>query len=171
MVPSVIAAIDRPFVLRRFPSVDLLLIASDPLPAVPEWITACHEIKEALPRRAFRPDRRQYGADVLIAHLPASPDQGALIYVTGVDLTLGDRRFVFGASVRERRAAIISTARLGGVAERLHKVMFHELGHIAGLDDCGSDACVMRPAPDVHALDARPTEPCRDCRDRLEKLS
>lgn len=145
------------------------LTVGEPAPALPAWLTAAPP-RAALPARAYALARRQFAAEALLAELPAAPAGEALIGFTTVDLFLGGRPFVFGASVPAHGVALVSTARLAGAAARLDKVARHELGHLAGLDDCDG-ACLMTPASAVADIDVRPHELCARCAAHLAALT
>lgn len=140
----------------------------EPAPALPAWLTA-KIAAPALPANAYSLTRRQFAADIFLALLPAADRGEAVLCATPADLFLEKRAFVFGASLPECGVAVVSTARLGGSAARIDKVARHELGHLAGLPDCGGN-CLMTPAASAPNLDARPYELCPRCAARLAAL-
>jgi hypothetical protein len=78
---------------------------------------------------------------------------------------------VFGYASRRARAAIVSLAGLdSGTPEqtrrRLHAVIAHEVGHLAGYRHCHTPGCVMRPAKTPADLDTRCLALCPACRRR-----
>ncbi len=139
-----------------------------PPPGAPSWLAPVDPIPE-LPSRAFALTRRQFAADVLLGVIPDAARGAAVVGLTEVDLFLEGRPFVFGASIPVRGVALVSAARLGAVPGRLEKVCRHELGHLAGLDDC-FDRCLMKPASDPTEIDTRPTALCPRCNTHLAAL-
>lgn len=110
--------------------------------------------------------------DSLLEYYP--PPEGRepeewVLGLTAADLRAGSREFVFGEATLGGGWAVVSVARLGAAGEpafreRLAKEALHELGHLAGLRHCGRGGCLMHPAADVAAVDARGTVLCDRCR-------
>lgn len=119
-----------------------------------------------LPPEAYDMVRRQFDAAAAVAAIAGRAPARPAIFVTGADLFIPSRAFVFGASVPAFEAAAASTFRLGRVRGRLRSVLLHEAAHLRGLSDCAS-ACLLRPAATVADLDRRPEALCPACRARL----
>ena len=110
--------------------------------------------------------------DSLLEYYP--PPEGRepeewVLGLTAADLQAGARGFVFGEATLGGGWAVVSIARLGAAGEpafreRLAKEALHELGHLAGLRHCDRTGCLMHPAVDVAAVDAREAVLCDRCR-------
>ena len=119
------------------------------------------------------PVRRQYDAAGVLAYLAARRrDADCVLGVTVDDLYASGMNFVFGLADPDRRAAVVSLARLAStdrdlMVQRLIKVALQETGLALGLPSCPS-ACVMRFSDSLLALDAKPASFCNACRARLQ---
>jgi archaemetzincin len=143
----------------------------------------CRVGAESLPADRQRlPGRDQTDADLLLADLEAEANgaRAAVVGVTDLDLAIPIFTFVFGRARESGRAALVSVARLdpgfyglppdGEV--RLHRTVLeilHELGHVAGLRHCRGQACLMRFAGSVEAVDSRGSVFCPGCAERLPR--
>src|SRR6266568_3544675 len=83
-----------------------------------------------LPREAWRPDRLQHDADLILETLfdRLSLDVCRVVGVTEADLFADARNYVFGYAHMRDRVAVVSTRRLVG-RDHLEKAVVHELGH------------------------------------------
>ena len=105
-----------------------------------------------------------------------------ILGVTSVDLFNPSPRadgggFVFGEARLRGRSGIVSTFRLGtGLSSsllfgnRVKKEVFHELGHIVGLEHCSSLKCVMYKSENVEDTDAKSDRYCDKCQNILKEL-
>ena len=85
--------------------------------------------------------------------------------------------FVFGEARLPGRSGIVSTFRLSGdlpssllFDNRVKKEVFHELGHMVGLDHCSSLGCVMYKSESVGDTDAKSDHYCDRCQSILREL-
>ncbi len=106
-------------------------VASEPVPLPPSAVTL----------------RRQWLANVVLAHLLVPNGYDRVIGVTGVDLVVPPLNFVFGLAEMNGKRAVISTARLKHHSSevmvlRTLKEVLHELGHTLGLPHCPNPTCV-----------------------------
>lgn len=135
----------------------------------------------SLPEALRDPESGQYpsGAvvDALLARaeaLGAGPGSLWSLGVTEADLGAPGRTFVFGEAAVGGGCAVVSVARLGPGSRRLRaralSEAVHELGHAAGLEHCGSPACVMHPSEGVEDADRRGSELCGACTASLRLL-
>jgi archaemetzincin len=103
-----------------------------------------------------------------------------MVGITDLDLAVPVFTFVFGRARERGRAALVSVARLdpsfyGLPADaelRLARTVLeilHELGHLAGLRHCADQACLMRFAGSVAAVDLRGSAFCAGCSERLPR--
>ena len=134
------------------------------------------------PPEGFDPRRRQWSSSRILAWLADRAGEGKrrLLAVTDVDLFIPILTFVFGEAQLGGRAAVVSTARLGGgpgllpdrrlLADRLVKEGVHELGHTFGLIHCHDARCVMARSAGLLGVDGKGTSLCSPCRTRLSEL-
>jgi archaemetzincin len=136
-----------------------------------------------LPLPASCPEgRRQYLGDPFLEVLAASrtPEDEAILGVTGVDLYVPGLNFVFGLADPHSRCAVISLARLYPefygrprnpqlFKERALKEAIHELGHLWGLDHCPDPACIMFFSNSLVDTDRKGPGFCAKCRELLKK--
>jgi archaemetzincin len=134
------------------------------------------------PVDTFDPRRQQHASSRVLEWLIARQPPTALrtLGITDVDLFMPVLTFVYGEAQLNGRAAVVSTARLGGppgrtgerlLAARLAKESVHELGHTFGLLHCDAAACVMKRSVTLAAIDAKATTLCGDCRTLLLERS
>ena len=105
-----------------------------------------------------------------------------ILGVTSLDLFNPSPRadgggFVFGEARLRGRSGIVSTFRLGSdlpssllFDSRVKKEVFHELGHMIGLDHCSSLSCVMYKSESVEDTDAKSDHYCDKCQSILKEL-
>jgi len=132
----------------------------------------------ARPRHAFDPRRKQHASGTILRWLlEAGPPHGKVLGITDRDLFIPILTYVFGEAQLGGRAAVVSTARLVEdvelvgpqlLVERLAKEAVHELGHAYGLVHCDTEGCVMGRSPAVREVDEKTSEPCAECRARLD---
>jgi predicted Zn-dependent protease len=141
---------------------------------------ACHVLPETelpLPRLA---GRSQLDASALLASLEtrASAPARLVVGVTAEDIALAIFTFVFGLARQGGRACLVSLARTDptfyGLAgdenlrnQRAVAEILHELGHLARLDHCPDQGCLMSFAGNVQKVDARGVRFCAACTPRL----
>lgn len=133
-----------------------------PLPLDPAW---------------RHPDRGQWLSsavvDALLDRYEVQGGEGWLLGITGADLYVPERAFVFGEATVGGPCALVSTARLRVGADR--RILFarllteavHELGHLGGLPHCEQDACAMSTSVEAADVDVKPAVFCTSCRARL----
>lgn len=128
-------------------------------------------------RCGWRPLLGQCDSMTLLRELVKQrPSQHAkVVAITDVDLCNPVLSFVFGEAQLAGSAAVVSAHRLrnqfyglpadlGQFAERLGKVVVHELGHLFGLTHCPNGSCVMHAARFVEEVDIRSMLFCSECR-------
>ncbi|MEZ8221147.1 archaemetzincin [Candidatus Fervidibacteria bacterium JGI MDM2 JNZ-1-D12] len=124
-----------------------------------------------LPPGAITP-RRQWLANVLLAHLVVPQGFDRIVGVTNVDLVVPPFNFVFGVAEIDGQRAVISTARLidhnAEVTElRALKEVLHELGHTLGLPHCPDPTCVAAFSNTLADTDRKGPKFCLKCYQRL----
>lgn len=97
-----------------------------------------------------------------------------VLAVTDLDIE-HDGDWVFGISALQGSLAAVSTARLGDpdlatFDRRLRAQALRHVSHLLGKGTCPTDGCLFSPADSRRELDKLDTEPCRDCRDEIERL-
>lgn len=121
--------------------------------------------------------RRQYDGAALLQALLATPPPAAgwrLALLAG-DLFVPGLAFAFGLSTLGGCCGVVALDRLdparGGESpdpdrffQRVLTEAVHELGHMAGLDHCPAQDCVMHFSADVADTDRKGLEFCRNCR-------
>jgi archaemetzincin len=128
------------------------------------------------PTYAFDPNRLQYDAAAILAHLKKIPFDGCakVIAVVAVDLFIPIFTHVFGEARQGGTIALVSTFRLtkddAGHAppaatayERTAKVALHELAHLFNLGHCSDRGCLLHFSGDLQDLDETPLYFCRYC--------
>ena len=95
-----------------------------------------------------------------------------ILGLTDADLFIPILTFVFGEAQLKGRAAVVSTARLGGppaarLPLRLETEAVHELGHTFGLLHSSDDGCVMHASTYVEEIDLKSDSFCLSCRPAL----
>jgi len=115
--------------------------------------------------------RGQYDASAIVDAIGAA-DFGAerAIGVVDADIFVEGMNYVFGLAGGS--ACIVSMARLrsGDAAlfrRRLTKEATHELGHTLGLLHCRDARCVMAYSNSIVGVDAKTSQFCARCREKL----
>ncbi|ADN37004.1 peptidase zinc-dependent [Methanolacinia petrolearia DSM 11571] len=102
----------------------------------------------------------------------------AVLLVTGKDLYIRGRDFVFGLARPGVKVSVVSTARLDNrwygrqqsdedLMDRLVKEGCHELCHCMGLDHCENPECIMYYPQTLDELDRKKKTLCPECRQYL----
>jgi archaemetzincin len=125
-----------------------------------------------LPAQTYDRARGQHRAEPVLDLMRESRGPRVL-GVTERDLYAPGMNFVFGIADSPGRAAVMSLFRLGIGAdratkrERALKEAVHELGHTFGLPHCADARCVMHFSNSLADTDAKGSDLCARCRDRL----
>jgi archaemetzincin len=135
------------------------------------------------PADTLDPRREQRSSTKILRWILERAPRGPLrvVGVTDADLYIPVFTFAFGEAQLGGRAAVVSTARLAGTANRrpvppgllagrLAKECLHELGHTFRLTHCAHAACVMSRCHSVAEIDKTRAGFCRDCRERLRNF-
>ena len=113
---------------------------------------------EKLPEEAYYPPRKRYRAEKLLGYLRSrkAGNNGKIIGLTFVDISTTKGKYpdwgIFGLGSIGGQPCVVSTFRLKGkatkelLAERLVKVVNHEVGHTLGLVHCSTKGCLMEAA-------------------------
>jgi archaemetzincin len=141
---------------------------------------ACHTMPPAqlpLPRI---PNRDQLDANALLEALEARAvsDDRLLVGVTAEDIAIPVFTFVFGLARQGGRACAVSLARTDpsfyGLPpdptlrdERTVAEILHEMGHLATLEHCPDNNCLMSFAGNIERVDTRGSRFCPACAGRL----
>ena len=125
---------------------------------------------------AFEPKRNQYYARKIIENmaLDLPIDCERMIGIADIDLCTPVLTFVYGEAQLGGKVAIVSTTRLkqkfyslprdnGLLAQRLVKVLVHELGHCYGLVHCNNKKCVMYLSNNIVSIDEKEDCFCKKC--------
>jgi len=102
----------------------------------------------------------------------------AVLIVTGKDLYIRGRDFVFGLARPGVKVSVVSTARLDNrwygrqenendLMDRLVKEGCHELCHCMGLEHCSHPECIMFYPQTLDELDRKKKTLCGECRQYL----
>jgi archaemetzincin len=142
---------------------------------------ACHVGPDLGLPLARIPGRDQLDANALLEALETrGRDERLLLGVAGEDIAIPVFTFVFGLARQGGRACVVSLARADPTFyglpadpqlrdERVVAEIRHELGHLAMLEHCPDRRCLMSFAGSIERADARGTEFCASCRERLPK--
>jgi archaemetzincin len=140
---------------------------------------ACHVSPSPSLRLVPIPGREQLDANALLAGLEAGVPKGRLrVGVAAQDIAIPVFTFVFGLARQGGPACVVSLARADpsfyGLPadpplrdDRVVAEIRHELGHLASLEHCADRGCLMSFAGSIERADARGTQFCAECRERL----
>jgi len=121
-------------------------------------------------------------AQQVLSLLPSTGRHDELtVGLSGFDLSAAGLDYVFGYAAPERRAAVVSLARLmegtsgrrGGrrlLVERSAKEVLHETGHLMGLEHCDHPQCVMHYSQVLQDTDIKGCGYCARCLKELSRL-
>ena len=134
--------------------------------------------------RGFDGIRGQYNASKILADMQDiyTRQHGIrdyILIVTGKDLYIPGRDFVFGLARPAVQAGIISTTRLENsyyqrkgdhydTIDRAVKEGTHEFCHMLGLDHCANSECIMFCPTTLDELDRKRKTLCPSCQRKLE---
>lgn len=133
-----------------------------------------------LPENFYSPQRRQGRSTALLNELLRNSSNKTIrLGIANVDLFVPELSFVFGEASQERRAAVVSIARLdpefyGELANseklfrRASTEAIHELGHVFGLNHCERTDCVMWFSNTLAQTDRKGLEFCTRCAERID---
>ena len=151
-------------------------VPRDVLGSIAAKLTACGIPCEArgslpLPPEAFVPSADQWNAERILPGLPRSSSE-TLVAVTGEDVFVEGRNFVFGLADAAGGVALVSVARLRSrdpavTQRRLLTEVVHELGHTLGMAHCADRACVMHFSNSLEDTDAKGVAFCPKCEAHL----
>ncbi len=148
------------------------------LDVIPAVVVA--EVTDGLKARGLDPELHDGSFDPEADPVPAlrfleglGPQQTRPhVYLTSRSLSGAGARPVMGHANRDRDAAIISLPQRPGesrfdarVADRVLKLVVHELGRLAGRAHCDDLRCVMSHADTPSELDAQAASLCAICSD------
>jgi len=135
--------------------------------------------------RGFDGTRNQYNASRILTDMQDiyTRQYGIgdhILIVTGEDLYIPGRDFVFGLARPNIRTSIVSTARLRNgyygrreddydAIDRLIKEGTHEIAHTLGLDHCEDIECIMFCPNTLDELDRKRKTLCPVCREKLTR--
>lgn len=130
----------------------------------------------------YNPTRRQYDANMILKAISelTSPDAIKTIGLMRVDIYIPILTYIFGQSILNGSAGIVSLYRLRNelygleqdnnlLTERFRKVIVHELGHAFGLIHCHNPSCIMRSSTYVEDLDQKNLDFCFKCKTELDR--
>jgi archaemetzincin len=131
-----------------------------------------------LPKGSYMASRQQYKA-MLFLDMLQSQMRGSIhaLGLVNLDLFVPQLNFIFG-SAQFGGNAIVALPRLRQsfyglpdddalFSQRIEKEVFHELGHMLGLQHCANN-CVMLFSNSLRDTDNKPSDYCPDCLSRLE---
>lgn len=151
-------------------------------PEVRDFLHAFYQLEvktldpEKPPPRAWKAERKQYDADVILKGLKNLLEDDALVCVALLDedLFTPGLNFVFGEGSLAQKVGAYSFHRFGGddvedalYKKRCFKLVAHEVGHILGMEHCIYYECVMNGANSLDEDDKMPLHLCPVC---LEKV-
>ena len=157
----------------------------DQLPLLISCAVPHLDVRVSLPitdiEEAIDTGRGQYHSTRIIAILESQDSLAKfekVLGVTSVDLFNPSPRadgggFIFGEARLRGRSGIVSTFRLGLgqlFDSRVKKEIFHELGHMVGLEHCTLPKCVMHKSENVEDTDAKSDRYCDICTSILKEL-
>jgi len=127
-------------------------------------------------RAAWNDRRRQVDGRALLDRLFVDRTDALVeVDLTPLDIYEGTRPYVFGLASLSDRVAVVSLARVTDdfrrpdvtSANRIRKLVLHEVGHALGLGHHDDPACVMRQDGTPESLDFAPDDLCDGCRREL----
>jgi archaemetzincin len=134
-----------------------------------------------LPAGAYYEPRKRYRAEKILVFLDRIGREKGIkvIGLTSIDISTTKGRYedwgIFGMANIGGPSCIVSTYRLGRekvvpalFAERVKKVVIHELGHALGLPHCETPGCVMQDAEGkISTIDRSDGRFCPHCKKKL----
>ncbi len=114
------------------------------------------------PVSALDPQRQQYDVRYLI---PVLEEVDFSLWILKEDISEPYHLYLYG--VASDKTALVSAYRARD-GENFLKEVYHEVGHLLGLEHCRGK-CVMRRSRNNNQLDKKPLTLCSRCRNKVNK--
>ncbi|OYT42736.1 MAG: archemetzincin [Candidatus Aenigmarchaeota archaeon ex4484_224] len=132
-----------------------------------------------IPEEAYNPFRMQYDATKILIWL-RNKFTSKVLGIIEKDIYADNLNFIFGEAEFNGKIAVVSLARLNPefyrekfdeklFKERIVKEVFHELGHLFGLEHCKNPKCVMSFSNTILDVDRKSKYFCESCKKKLQE--